>query len=292
MSRSPDSSSRSIRPYALVLAGGGARGFAHVGVLKALEREGLAPSAIVGVSMGAIVGATYSLNPDWYASLLAIDETDLPVPRLPPLASSRNRSRAGPVRLLRYVRTVWRVGSGWGAISGGLTGGRRILRLLTLDGDLAAGRLPVAACATDLRTGKRVTLRTGPAADAVYASSAMAGLLPPIELADGLLVDGAYADLAPIDVARSFGHPVTIAVDAGQDGFDGQVETGLQAMVRALEICHRQHAQLRYEQADLVLRPDFRRSVDVLDFSARRECVTAGIRAVRGQRELLKEVLT
>jgi NTE family protein len=119
----------------------------------------------------------------------------------------------------------------------------------------------------------------------------MAGLLPPIELADGLLVDGAYADLAPIDVARSFGHPVTIAVDAGQNGYGGQVETGLQAMVRALEICHRQHAQLRFEQADLVLRPDFRRSIDVLDFSARRECVAAGIRAVRAQLELFKEVL-
>jgi NTE family protein len=291
MSCPTDSTPPLHRPYVLVLAGGGARGFAHVGVLRALEQKGLAPAAIVGVSMGAIVGATYSLNPDWYASLLAIDETDLPVPRLPSLASTSDNSIAGPVRLLRYARTAWRVGSGWGAISGGLTRGRRVLRLLTLNGDLAAGRLPVAVCATDLHTGMRVTLHAGSAAEAVYASSAMAGLLPPIELADGLLVDGAYADLAPIDVARSFGHPVTIAVDAGQNGYGGQVETGLQAMVRALEICHRQHAQLRFEQADLVLRPDFRRSIDVLDFSARRECVAAGIRAVRAQLELFKEVL-
>ena len=284
-------SDRAVRPYALVLAGGGARGFAHVGVLRGLEAEGLPPSAIVGVSMGAVVGVTYALNPDWYSALLAVEETDLPVPRLPALGGAWSRSSARPLGILTYLRTAFRVGSGWGAVSGGLRQGRKILGELTLNGTLAEGRLPVAVCATDLWTGRRVTMKSGPAAEAVYASSAMAGLLPPIEHEGGLLVDGAYADLAPIDVARSFGWPVAIAVDVGQDGYGAEIQTGLQAMVRALDICHRQHAQLRFEQADFVIRPEFRRPIDLFDFSARRECVAGGIRAVRSHGARLKELL-
>ena len=60
-------------PFALVLSGGGARGFAHVGVLRALEARGLRPAAVVGVSMGAVVATTYALRDDWYSALLAMD---------------------------------------------------------------------------------------------------------------------------------------------------------------------------------------------------------------------------
>ena len=58
------------RRFTLVLAGGGTRGYAHVGVLRALEHMGLAPSGIAGVSMGAVVGATYALRDDWYTALI------------------------------------------------------------------------------------------------------------------------------------------------------------------------------------------------------------------------------
>jgi len=63
-------SGRTTRTFTLILGGGGARGFAHAGVLHALERRGWAPSAIVGVSMGAVVAAAYALRTDWYRAVM------------------------------------------------------------------------------------------------------------------------------------------------------------------------------------------------------------------------------
>jgi NTE family protein len=103
-----------------------------------------------------------------------------------------------------------------------------------------------------------------------------------------------YSDLAPVDVARDLEFSTVVAVDAGRLGNVGDIRNGYQALVRAVDICHRQHAHVRFAAADLVLRPRCKRSVDTLEFSARRECVEAGIRIVRAEREsihaLLREV--
>ena len=84
----PMTDSPSHRSFALVLASGGARGYAHAGVLRALEAEGLRPSAIVGVSMGAVIGTTYALRPDWYETVLGVDTSPFPS-RLPTPKSGR-----------------------------------------------------------------------------------------------------------------------------------------------------------------------------------------------------------
>ncbi len=282
---------RPHRPFTVVLSGGGARGFSHAGVLRGLERYGMRPEALVGVSMGALVAAAYALNPDWYAAILSIEPRSLPGLHL----STAGNGKAGPLEKLGRAwevgRGVWRMAEGWGVAADRLSPGSELLHSLTCGGDLDAGRVPVAVCATDLGSGERVILRSGSAAEAVYASSALAGLLAPLVQGERMLVDGAYADLAPIDVARAFGAPVVIAVDPGQDQFDRQVGNGLQALVRALEICHRRHADLRFADADLVLRPPFRRPIDVLDLKAQRECVAAGLRAVRLERGRLHDML-
>jgi NTE family protein len=279
------------KPFTLVLAGGGARGFSHAGVLRALEGYGMQPAALVGVSMGALVAAAYALNPDWYAAILSTEPRSLPGPHFSPAGNGK----AGPLEKLSRAwevgKDVWRMAEGWGIAEDRLSPASGLLRSLVRDGDLDGGRVPVAVCATDLRSGERVVLRSGSAAEAVYASSALAGLLAPLVKGERVLVDGAYADLAPIDVARSFGAPVVIAVDPGQNHFDARVGNGLQALVRALEICHRRHADLRFADADMVLRPPFRRPIDVLDLKAQRECVAAGLRAVRLERERLRDIL-
>lgn len=157
---------------------------------------------------------------------------------------------------------------------------------------LEDARLPLAVCVTDLRRGCRRVLRSGDAAESLYASVALAGILPPMERDGQLLADGAYADLAPVDVARAFGHPVVIAVNPGQEPATADIRNGLQALRRAMEICNLSHANARFRQADLVLNPVFRRSVDILDFAARRECVAAGARVVRAQRNTIAALLT
>jgi len=284
-----DMTTRHERPFTLVLAGGGARGYAHVGVLRALERRGLAPSGIVGVSMGAIVAATYALRDDWYEALLEVDLAPFPQP-----GALRDVEGAQPARLRRalgYAQAAWSMVSGWGAPDEVAAVGRATIADLVGSRNLEQARIPVVVCATDLRSGARVVFRDGPAAAAVYASSALAGVLPPATEGDRVLADGAYVDVAPVDLARSLGPEVGIAVDPGQVTGAGPITNGLQAVMRAMEICHHTHAHLRLQEADLVLRPSFRRFIDVLDFTSGRECVAAGVRAVRAQERAIDALL-
>ncbi|MHB1274245.1 MAG: patatin-like phospholipase family protein [Rhodanobacter sp.] len=282
--------SHSHRPFTLVLAGGGARGFAHLGVLRALEAAGYQPAALVGVSMGAVVSAGYCLRPDWYPALLAMDTGAFPAPM--PTDEQQRGSRGQRWRALWLgFRMVYRALTGWGVGVAARPAGIRALHTLTRGLALEDARPPLAVCATDLRGGRRHVLRTGDASEALYASVALAGILPPLERDGLLLADGAYADIAPVDVARAFGHPVVIAVNPGQEPAAADIRNGMQALWRAMEICNLIHADARFRQADLVLDPVFRRSVDMLDFAARRECVAAGIRAVRAQRRNIAALL-
>lgn len=277
------------RSFALVLAGGGARGLAHVGVLRALEHYGFFPSAIVGVSMGAMVGTAYGLNHDWYRALLDMDTRSFPQPFNAFNSSLRERVRA----TLAKERFVQDMLLGWGLGSRAQSRGKQILVDITLGQQLEDARLPVAAVASDLLTGERVVMRRGNAADAAYASGALAGILPPHPTDDGqLLADGAYTDIAPVDVARELGVEVVIGVNLDQTReTPTPIHNGLQALMRALEICHYQHANLRFAEADLVLRPTFPFAIDTLDFGQKRVCAAAGAQAVRRALPDLRKVL-
>lgn len=276
------------RSFALILAGGGARGLAHVGVLRALEHYGWQPSAIVGVSMGAIVGATYALNPDWYHALVNMDTRDFPEP---PVATSKDL-RARIRALLASEQALRDMFLGWGVGSRSLQSGKALLHALTRGRDLQEGRIPVAVVATDLNSGQRVVLREGNAAEAVYASAALPGILPPLAVGKRLLADGAYADLVPVDVARAFGAERVIAVDPRQlDDGSQRIRNGFQAMVRAMEICQYQHGEMRFQQADLVLKPEFPFLINALDFRHKAFCVAQGVRAVRRALPELRRLL-
>lgn len=266
-------------PYTLVLAGGGARGFAHVGVLRGLEVAGYPPSAIVGVSMGAVVAAAYALDRTWYADLTRMDAGALFGQGV--LWENARGGPTGFVDRVRNARTMWRILRGWGVGEEVRTAAGDFLRRLMGDRDLRDGRIPVAVCATDLRTGARIVLDRGRAAEAVYASSALAGVVPPLEKEGRLLCDGAYADLVPVDVARRIGPRPVVAVNPQQRPARDGIRNGFEALIRAVEICHLRHADLRFVEADVVIRPRFRRPIDVLEFGARRECIAAGLRAVR-----------
>ncbi len=274
-------------PFGLVLTGGGVRGLAHAGVLHSLEHYGYRPCAVAGVSMGAIVAATYALNPNWYSALVNMDTKGFPEP---PRASS-NSFRARIRALLSAERILQDMMLGWGVGSRTLDWGHSLLNDLTLGRRLEESRIPVAAVATDLCTGKRVILQNGNAAEAVYASSALAGLLPPLIRDKDILVDGCYADLAPIDVVKGMDLEVVIAVDVQQIIDPRPPLNGVQAMLRAMEICSQEHARLRLKEADFVIRPQFPFPIDMLEFSHKRACIAAGSRSVRNSLKKLQQLL-
>lgn len=175
----------------LALGSGSARGWAHIGVIRALETAGVRPDIVCGTSIGALVGAAY-----------AAGELD---------------------RLERFVRAL-RIGDVVRfmdvGLSGGVLKGDRVMEFFrreVADRTLEALKVPFAAVATSLRTGAEVWLRRGSTFDAVRASIALPGLFAPVRREGVLLVDGGLVNPVPVSLARAMGADLVIAVDLGSD---------------------------------------------------------------------------
>ena len=175
----------------LVLGSGSARGWAHIGVIRALEKAGVRPDIVCGTSIGALVGAAYAMG-----------ELD---------------------RLERFVlglRIPDVVGLMDVGLSGGVLRGDRLMehfRRGVADRLIEELRVPFAAVATSLRTGTEIWLRRGSTLDAVRASIAVPGLFAPVRGEGALLVDGGLCNPVPVSLARAMGADVAIAVDLGSD---------------------------------------------------------------------------
>ena len=207
---------------ALALSGGGARGIAHIGALRALEEAGIPIDAIAGNSMGAVVGSIYASGrnvAELQAIVLSLDWATL--------FSGRPDRSYVPVarREDRYGSTIG-VDFDWkGArLPGGLLSDHRIDAFLIeqlAPANYAAGgdfdRLPVPfrCVATALDNGERVVLARGDLARAVRASMSIPLVFPPVDWNGRPLVDGMVVDNLPVDVARELGAAVVVAVDIG-----------------------------------------------------------------------------
>ncbi len=189
----------------LALSSGGARGSAHIGVLRVLEENDLAPDVVAGTSMGAYIGAAYAAG-------VSLDDLE-----------SEWRSTS----FLRAAKTLlptfpW---SGW-------TSGGEIVRTLrrTLgERTFAELERPFSAVATDLESGAPCVIADGSLVDAVRASLSVPGLLTPVWLNDRLLIDGGVSDPLPLDVVRAMGADITVAVDVLVDPAEVRM-TGLPYM--------------------------------------------------------------
>lgn len=271
---------RALRPIGLALGGGGVRGLAHVGVLQVLAQAEVPISAIAGVSMGAIVGAAYALTdafPD--ALIAALRGLDIsPFKALPRGTGSDGiwttlRRFADLERFMISNVLSWGVASDAkvAALAAQLAGERR----------LEDARVPLGIVACDLRSGKPVVFRSGPATLALQASSALPGFFQPIEYEGMLLADGGYAGTVPTYVARAMGAEVVVAVDADQVGSVQDIHDGLHALLRAFDITSQRYKEALLRDADVVIRPDYGGPIDTLDFSQADTCVEAGARAAR-----------
>jgi NTE family protein len=234
---------------ALALGGGSARGFAHIGVIKALEQAGIRADIVVGTSAGALVGAFLAAG--WSAA--AMEEFALQV-READVADFASAGRRGML-----------AGEALARIVGERLRGAHIEQL----------KLRYAALATDLRSGEAVVIQQGPVADAVRASCSIPGVFVPKEVSGRELVDGGLVSPLPVRTARQLGGEVVLAVDVAarprRSDFSGLYEVILQSF----EIMGRALADQEALQADLVLRPDTARYASS-DFGVRREMIQAG----------------
>jgi NTE family protein len=184
---------RSERPtIGLALGGGGARGFAHIGVIRCLLAHGIEPDIIVGTSIGAVVGGCQAAG-----RLEVIEEW------------ARSLTRRGILSYLDVSLTA-----------GGLIGGAKLAaRLEEKLGSTPIETLPIrfAAIATEVGTGHEIWLTRGRMVDAMRASYALPGIFPPIPLDGRWLVDGALVNPVPVSAARVLGARLVIAVNLNSD---------------------------------------------------------------------------
>jgi len=277
----------------LALGGGGVRGLAHIGVLTVLEREAIPLNAIAGTSMGAIVAASYALNREFDSRRLTEQATRLStiVPVLSRTVGKGQDTILDRLRLFADIErflfdSVW----GWGSLQE--VSVKESLAELTMGKDLQEGKIPVAVVATDLLSGEKVVFNDGPAAIALQASAAIPGFFPPVLYQERLLADGGFIELVPASVARQMGVRFVIAVDVDQEDLRVEVNNGLQAVLRALDIASRHQKQHHLDVADLVIRPEFGEAVDTLDFSKAELCIQAGVRAAERSLPDIRRLLT
>ncbi|HEU0154037.1 MAG TPA: patatin-like phospholipase family protein [Arenimonas sp.] len=204
----------------LVLGGGGARGFAHVSVLKELERQRIPIDCIAGTSMGAIVGGLYASGMDAVeleAQMRAMDWGRMFVDRLDRPQRSFRRKRDDDLALVAGKPGIGNEGL---KIAPGVLSGERALLLLEELTEPVATRedfdrlpIPFRAVATDLNSGQPVVLGSGNLALAMRASMSIPGIFKPVPIDGRVLVDGGLANQVPVDVVRAMGADIVIAVD-------------------------------------------------------------------------------
>ena len=249
----------------LVLGGGAARGFAHVGVIRVLEREKIPLDLIVGTSVGSLVGAIYadkksSFELEWVS--FSLGEKDL-------FDYTFTQFNQGLVRGDRLEEFVSRNVSA-----------REIQQL----------KMPYAAIATDIQSGEVVIMRTGSVARAVRASSAIPGIFIPVRHLGRLLVDGGVLDNVPVDVARKMGADLVIAVDLTGGRKPVQVNNIFDTIFQSLHLMALQSVEARLKDADVVIQPAVEH-IGPFDFTMKKELLSAGIQAAEQALPRIREKL-
>ena len=276
----------------LVLSGGAARGLAHVGVLKALEEQGIHIDAIAGTSMGAVIGGLYAsgykideleklaLGIDWQEALSdAPEREDVPFRR-------KQDDRDFLVKQQLSFRDDGSLGLPLGVIQG------QNLALL-LESLLAHSSdvrdfdklpIPFRAVATDIVNGEKVVFRKGHLPQVIRASMSIPAVFAPVEINGQLLVDGGMVDNIPVDVAREMGVDIVIVVDIGTP-LRGrkQLNTVFDILNQSITLMTRSNSEVQLASLkpdDILIQPALA-SYGATDFGRSLDIINAGYRATQ-----------
>jgi len=214
---------------ALVLGGGAAKGFAHIGVIKALEAHNITPDLIVGTSAGSVVGALYAAGYngfDLQRIALSMDENAVRDWVLP------NRGFIRGNALQKFVNDAVQ--------------NRPIENL----------NRPLAVVATDLQSGDPMVFRAGNTGVAVSASSSVPGIFQPVKIGDREYVDGGLVSPVPVKVARDLGADIVIAVDISDRPSLSRLRDTIDVLLQTFTIMGRTIASQELVSADVVISPD------------------------------------
>ena len=237
----------------LALGGGAAKGFAHIGVIKMLEANGIRPEVVAGTSAGSVVGVLYASGMDPYRlqqRAVALDESTI---------RDVSLFSGGVVKgqkLQDYVN--------------GQIGGKPIERLPK----------PFAAVATQLETGQRTVFTRGNAGQAVRASSSIPGVFEPVKIGGKTYVDGGVVSPVPVDAARQLGADLVIAIDISSKA-NGKTPDGMLGIVnQSVAIMGQKLGEQELARAEVIIRPRVA-GIGPAEFEQRHQAILEGERAAQ-----------
>ena len=248
---------------ALVLGGGAARGFAHIGVIKALEAQGIVPDMVVGTSAGSVVGALYASGMSGFElqNLALQMEEDMLVDWTFP-----NRGVLKGEALQDFIN-------------------HKVKNL-----PIQKMPKPLGVVATDLQSGERVLFRRGDTGMAVRASSAVPGMFQPVEISGRDYVDGGLTSPVPAQSARAMGADFVIAVDISNVSRRDKLTGTLDVLLQTFAIMGHTISRHELEDADVVIRPKTA-AVSSTDFEGRHLAIMEGEKAAAAVMPELKAKL-
>ena len=247
----------------IALGGGAARGFAHIGVIKALEAQGIFPDIVVGTSAGAVVGALYAAGNNGF--------------ELQKLAHKLDEKKL----------------SDWSIPDRGVIKGEGLQKFVN---DAVANR-PIeslkksfAAVATDLNSGDSILFRTGNTGMAVRASATVPGVFRPVSINGHEYVDGGLSSLIPVRNTRQMGADVVIAVDISMTPRNQPVRGTLDILLQTFTIMGQNMARYELKEADIVIRPQVG-NLGSTDFQSRYDSILEGEKATQAALPKIREAI-
>ncbi|MCF6167708.1 patatin-like phospholipase family protein [Lutibacter sp.] len=279
----------------LVLSGGGAKGFAHVAVIKVLEEAGIRVDYVGGTSMGAIIGALYAsgYNGNQLDSIIkSINFENILLDNLPRKSKPFYEKESGEKYALSLPIKNKKVG-----IPRALSDGQSVLNLLTKltqhvnnISDFNKLPIPFLCIATNLETGEQEVLTKGFLPEAVMASGSFPTLLAPVEIDGKLLTDGGIVNNFPVDEVKAMGADIIIGVDI-QSGLEtkGELDSAVKILNQIVGFQIHQANKSKHENVDILIKPKVKK-FSVVSFDKIHEIMYAGQMATREKIEQLRNI--
>jgi NTE family protein len=259
----PEQPARPPLRIGLVLGGGAARGFAHIGVIKALEAQGIFPDLVVGTSAGSAVAALYASGMhgfDLQSLALKMDESMVTDWTLPDRGVLKGDALQDFIN--QHVNNL----------------------------PIEKMPIPLGVVATDLQSGKMVLFRRGNTGMAVRASSAVPGVFQPVEINGRDYVDGGLTSPVPVESARAMGADFVIAVDISKLNRREKLTSTFDILLQTFAIMGHSISQHELKQADIVIKPKTV-NLNSTNFEDRNQAILEGEKAAAAVMPLLKEKL-
>lgn len=269
--------------FGLALGGGGARGLAHIGVLKVLEQKGLEIHSITGCSMGAIIGGLYA----YFGSIRQVEDFILDIinhPKFLELEIDKLSENHKPDK--NYFEQFFDyIGTRVQAL-------RALNRLSYFDEELTDEmysvipdvpvekfKIKFSAIATDLISGEEINFTEGSLRKIIKASSAIPGIFPPVKFNNYFLIDGSASESVPAGKVRDIGADRVLAVDVTRElKIIEEPKNVFEILYRAEDISSYHLSMIRLEEADLVISPDVKK-LSWADFDEAEKIIAAGEKA-------------